>query len=96
MSSLKQWLEVPGTDPEDARRRKLLNVVLMGVTILTLLTLVSIVSIDILYSQATVSDFYLSFIVGLVSFLLILFINRYYSLSWCQYIQYFQGTYFNQ
>ena len=37
MNLLSQLLEVPATDPGDARRRKLLNILLVGIAVLMVL-----------------------------------------------------------
>jgi PAS domain S-box-containing protein len=39
MSSLDRFLDVPSIDPEDARRRKLLNILLVGMAIIAILAL---------------------------------------------------------
>jgi hypothetical protein len=43
MKRINQLLDVPSTDPDDARRRKLLNILLSGVATLTLLLLLVLI-----------------------------------------------------
>ncbi|HQE92336.1 MAG TPA: ATP-binding protein [Anaerolineae bacterium] len=77
LKRLNRLLTVPSVDPEDARRRKLLNIILAGMTFLVLAALIGVSLIHILGYQGKVTNIYLAIITGLVSFLLIYLINRY-------------------
>ncbi|GAP15066.1 protein containg PAS domain S-box [Longilinea arvoryzae] len=74
MSFLNQILTVPVTDPDGARRRKLLNILLLGVSTLCIITLIVVLSIYHL-SQETSAMVYgsLAMLLGTV---LIYLINR--------------------
>jgi PAS domain S-box-containing protein len=43
---ISQWLDVPSTDPDDARRRKLLNILLIGLATAGLLALGATIAVD--------------------------------------------------
>jgi signal transduction histidine kinase len=47
MTTLNQLLDVPSTDPDDARRRKLLNILLLSIAAMTILILLTVVLVDI-------------------------------------------------
>ncbi len=80
-SYIEQLLSVPATDPDDARRRRLLNILLLGILVVALLGLVSIIinSISDNYTLNTDQQILLAGIViltlGLYSFLQILLKN---------------------
>ena len=82
MRIVSQWLDVPSIDPDDARRRKLLNILLMGVSALTLLTLLvtSVANITgvINLDEATLL-IYQGSLALLVGSSIIFAINRYWS-----------------
>jgi len=82
MRIISQWLDVPSTDPEDARRRKLLNILLFGMAIMALVTLSVIVFVTItgLVSQdKTILLAYQGCLALLVGISIIFAINRYWS-----------------
>ena len=82
MRITNRWMNVPSIDPDDARRRRLLNILLMGMSTLTLLTLLAtsvanvtgIISLD----EAT-RLIYLGSLALLVGILIIFAINHYWS-----------------
>jgi PAS domain S-box-containing protein len=45
---VNQLLDVPTTDPDDARRRKLLNILLLGLAIVGLLAFIATITVDII------------------------------------------------
>ncbi len=81
MNVLNRIIDVRPTDPEDARRRKLLNILVLGVAAVTLLALLAATIGLILGSAAgqwsEVSVLYIGGGVMLVSAAVILLINRY-------------------
>jgi len=76
-----QLLDVPSVDPDDARRRRLLNVLLLGVGGLVLVALLVTVVADLANwgQQATIPSLYWGSLATLVSVLVIFLINRYWS-----------------
>lgn len=70
---IKRLLSVSSTDPDDARRRKLLNILLMGMAILALLTLLAVLIAGISNAKHL---FFIS-LVMLVGIAVIFAINRY-------------------
>lgn len=82
MRITSQWLDVPSTDPDDARRRKLLNILLIGIGAITILILLATSAADVanLVSQDEgVLLVYQSGLVLLVGVLIIYATNRYWS-----------------
>lgn len=80
-SFISRLLEVPSTDPDDARRRRLLNIVLAGTTMIGFLGMI-IVGGLIVSGVLSMSDFgqvLLALIAGLVGNIIIFVINRYWS-----------------
>jgi signal transduction histidine kinase len=74
IKSVFSFLEVPSEDPDDSRRRRLLNILLFGLTIVTLVTaVVALISPDAAASLATLG-FGLAFTNGIIYV-----INRYFS-----------------
>jgi PAS domain S-box-containing protein len=74
-------LDVPATDPDDARRRKLLNIVLAGLFILAILGIISVIYITALGLMAVADGETLliacaAFVVGIIA---TYFINLYWS-----------------
>ena len=82
MKSISQWLDVPSTDPDDARRRKLLNILLLGAGSITLLALLA-TSIATVTATAGEPEKVIGMYVSGASMLLgigiMLVINRYWS-----------------
>jgi PAS domain S-box-containing protein len=78
---VSRLLDVPSTDPDDARRRKLLNILLLGMTPLTLLTLLVTIfaSTAGLESQERIIALYAGSMVMLVGLAAAFVINRYWS-----------------
>jgi signal transduction histidine kinase/CheY-like chemotaxis protein len=74
---INQLLDVPSTDPDDARRRKLLNILLLGIGVTGCIGLVVSVLADII--EPAKADYMLtSAILGLlIGHVIIFFINRY-------------------
>ncbi|MGD2143731.1 MAG: ATP-binding protein [Anaerolineae bacterium] len=75
IATISRLLDVPSTDPDDARRRKLLNILLMGMAALSLLTFVAAIVVGTAHAK------YLFFIspAMLIGIAGILAINRYAS-----------------
>ncbi|MGD2105853.1 MAG: MFS domain-containing histidine kinase [Anaerolineae bacterium] len=78
---LEQLLQVRAEDPDDARRRKLLNILLVGVTGLTLVTLTALVVAGLAhsvspYQMALLSQAILAILVGIAG---IYMVNRRWS-----------------
>ncbi len=76
--SVNRLLEVPSTDPEDARRRKLLNILLAGIAVLTFLTLIAAIAVSI-SGQEDVALVFSGTLASLFGFVLIFLVNRYWS-----------------
>jgi signal transduction histidine kinase len=80
--TINQLLEVSSEDPEDARRRRLLNILLFGVAVLTILTLIALIVVSLVGTAGTAREVYqLSIGISalLFGFLIIFFVNRYWS-----------------
>ena len=80
-SVVSHWLDVPSTDPDDARRRKLLNILLAGIAALVLLALAATV-IGNAAGLLTASERFLLYqttILTLIGIAVIFAINRYWS-----------------
>lgn len=79
---ISQWLDVPSTDPDDARRRKLLNILLIGLASAGLLALTATIAVDAAGLEWAGQD-RLTAYVGSVAVLIIpvvvFLINRYWS-----------------
>jgi PAS domain S-box-containing protein len=79
---ISQWLDVPSTDPDDARRRKLLNILLIGLASAGLLALTATIAVDVAGLEWAGQD-RLTAYVGSVAVLIIpvvvFLINRYWS-----------------
>jgi len=82
-SRINQLLEVSSTDPDDARRRKLLNVLLLGVGMLAFVALLLVVVADFanVYSEERIASLYQVGIVFLIGIAVIFALNR-HSASW--------------
>lgn len=81
-TKINQLLNVPSTDPGDARRRKLLNIFLLGVMVLTLLGLLATLTVSIAsagVSQGEAAWLYASFLAMLLGVGVTFAINRYWS-----------------
>ncbi|MBN1875443.1 MAG: HAMP domain-containing histidine kinase [Anaerolineae bacterium] len=80
---MERWLEVPTTDPEETRRRKLLGILLTGVTTLTFVILFGLVITHFLdlIPQDTYSRLGLAVFALFTGFLITFLINR-YSAGW--------------
>jgi PAS domain S-box-containing protein len=83
MNWMNQLINVPTTDPDDARRRKLLNIIVLGIFILDVIGLFVIIVIDILDASPpeNVISLYISAITVLVGTVITYLINRYW-ISW--------------
>jgi PAS domain S-box-containing protein len=82
INKINQILDVPSLDPDDARRRKLLNILLLGLVIVGILALLATISVDIA-GLAWAGQDRLTAYLGSISLLIvptILFaINRYWA-----------------
>src|SRR5215207_6409892 len=82
MKYLNPILTVPTTDPDDARRRRLINILLLGTLIAAMLGLVAIVLYNILSPEVSQSDTQI-LLVGITVFTLGIFgiyvVNRRFS-----------------
>lgn len=82
MRIVSQLLDVPSIDPDDARRRKLLNILLIGTAAMTLLILLAtgVVDVtDLIGQDETTSLVYQGSLVALAGILITFVINRYWS-----------------
>src|SRR5687767_13953239 len=83
---LNQILTVPTSDPDDARRRRLLNILLLGVLLVDMLALIVVVR-EFMRPQSSTSDTDLKILLGgIVIFILGIFgiyqLNRRFSGRW--------------
>jgi PAS domain S-box-containing protein len=79
---ISQWLDVPSTDPDDARRRKLLNILLVGLASAGLLALTATVAVDVAGLEWAGQDrltAYVGSIAVLIIPVVVFLINRYWS-----------------
>ncbi len=81
ISTINRLLDVPSADPDDARRRKLLNILLVGITITVLLGLLLTTPLILtgLVSQQEGAWLYPSSLMALTGLALIFGVNRYWS-----------------
>jgi signal transduction histidine kinase len=75
-NAINQLLDVPSTDPDDARRRKLLNILLSGAGVLGFLALMVTVAADIAGHGQDIAT-YSACLALLVTTIIIFVINRY-------------------
>jgi len=81
MKWLTNLLDVPVVDPDDARRRKLLNVLLLGVGALSCLAVIAtFVFADMIYEKAFVTTRWST--IGAVSMVALTFVLNRYGPSW--------------
>ena len=76
---ISELMEVPSTDPDDARRRRLLNIILVGTTLIGFFGAVIIGGL-LISGAVSMSDFGLALLIlvaGLLGNVGIFFINRY-------------------
>jgi PAS domain S-box-containing protein len=81
MEILSRLLDVPSIDPDDARRRRLLNILLASTTVITLLGLVVTFVYDLLDLEPGANTLYQGGGVMIAGLLIIFLINRYW-LGW--------------
>jgi PAS domain S-box-containing protein len=81
MRIVSQWLDVPSIDPDDARRRKLLNILLMGVAAVTLLGLLATIFAGTagLEGPERITSLSLASLVALAGIAIIYMVNRYWA-----------------
>ena len=79
MGTISQWLNVPSTDPDDARRRRLLNILLFGLTILLMSVLALMLIASLFNQQIALPRTYPLIIVTQTGLVIIFAINRYWS-----------------
>jgi len=79
MRIVRQLLDVPSTDPDDQRRARLLNILLLGVTAITLVALLATASANVagVIEGPDVIPLYLGCLAMLVGVVIIFAINRY-------------------
>jgi len=81
MKLIRQLLNVPSIDPDDQRRGRLLNILLLGVAALTLLSIVTVTTIIFSTSRGVIEPepplLYLGFLALLCGIAIIFAINRY-------------------
>jgi PAS domain S-box-containing protein len=80
MNRISRLLDVPTLDPDDARRRKLLNILLAGVGVISLIAFIAIVLFDIMGLPYTIEEtqlLYLACIAMLAGVAVTYLINRY-------------------
>ena len=78
---MKQLLDVPSLDPDDARRRKLLNILLFGIFVSAILVQVATIIVDIsnTYPQERIFSLYFATALTILFCGLLFLINRYWS-----------------
>jgi signal transduction histidine kinase len=79
MFTLRSLVDVPATDPDDARRRKLLNIILVGFVALILLSYAVTLYYNLTGLESNVSTIYIANTVALVGLTIIYVINRRWS-----------------
>lgn len=81
MHILSQLLNVPSTDPDDGRRRRLLNILLLSTLVFAFLALLATAFADVarLDTREHVNALYLVCLLSLVGVVVIFAINRYWS-----------------
>ena len=79
MGTFSQWLDTPSTDPDDARRRRLLNILLAGLTVILMLLLTLMVVSRIFNAKFGDSALFPLLIGTQVGIAIIFAINRYWS-----------------
>jgi len=79
LKAVSQWLDVPSTDPDDARRRKLLNILLLGVATIAFLGLLAAIVAGTtgLESPERVIPLSRGILAAFLGSLFILILNRY-------------------
>ncbi len=83
MKVLKQFLDIPSTDAEDARRRKLLNIMLLGLLAVdAFVFVVTLVTLAIFGMDEGLFLLLAGSVVALFSFAGLLALNRYRSGPW--------------
>ncbi len=94
MKIINQLLDVPSTDPDDARRRKLLNILLAGTVTMTILMLLA-TTVALVTSWVSTEEIALIYFAGLAVIVgapIILAINRYWSGWWASSLFLLLGT----
>jgi PAS domain S-box-containing protein len=79
---ISQWLDVPSTDPDDARRRTLLNILLVGLASAGLLALIATIAVDVAGLEWAGQDrltAYLGSVAVLIIPIVVFLINRHWS-----------------
>jgi PAS domain S-box-containing protein len=79
---ISQWLDVPSTDPDDARRRMLLNILLVGLASAGLLALIATIAVDVAGLEWAGQDrltAYAGSVAVLIIPIVVSVINRYWS-----------------
>jgi PAS domain S-box-containing protein len=79
---MNQWLDVPSTDPDDARRRQLLNILLVGLAAAGFLALGTTIAVDIVGLEWAGQDrltAYVGSVAVLIIPIVVFVINRYVS-----------------
>ena len=71
-----RWIDIPSTDPDDARRRKLLNILLAGLAALSILTLLGTLIVDLSVAEQF-GEVYVTALAVIVGVIVIWTINRY-------------------
>src|SRR5687767_6190055 len=78
---LRNLAEVPSADPDDARRRRLLNILLVSTAVINLVGLVSAFVYDLLELESSAYRIYYAAGLTFAGLLIIFLINRYW-LGW--------------
>jgi signal transduction histidine kinase len=76
---LSNLIDVPSTDPDSARRRRLLNILLVSTAVITIVGLLAVIVYDVLGFEQEAYIFYQAIAVMLPGLLVIFLINRYRS-----------------
>jgi PAS domain S-box-containing protein len=79
MEFLSKLLDVASADPSDARRRKLLNILILGIIFLTLLAFLGTVFADVtdMYDQKRINILYLGSLANFAGLAVAFLLNRY-------------------
>jgi len=89
MKAINSLINIPTTDPDDSRRRSLLNILLLGFTTLLLLAVISVGLIIISgrsQSPEGIKQLFYASAILLVGIIIIYFLNRYWSGKFAAYI----------
>jgi PAS domain S-box-containing protein len=76
---MRRLLDVPSTDPDEARRQKLLNILLVGVAIVSAVAALVTIAVAIVGLQGLETNFLFASLLGMGTTVLLLLVGRYWS-----------------